>query len=88
MEAGSTSTTVIQLDYFLPEKAQTFGVGPDLPLLSSIDWRAALLSIAAMIARLRFKTGMGFDADRLRACGDWCSSNRSCDRRRRYLAYL
>ncbi|WP_072396140.1 chromate transporter [Hyphomicrobium sp. CS1GBMeth3] len=35
-----------------------FGVGPDLPVLASIDWRAALLSAAAMIAMLRFKTGM------------------------------
>ncbi len=34
------------------------GVGPDLPVLASIDWRAALLSAAAMIAMLRFKAGM------------------------------
>lgn len=32
--------------------------GPDLPVLSSIDWRAALLSAAAMAAMLRFKLGM------------------------------
>lgn len=35
-----------------------FGVGPDLPVLASIDWRAAILSAAAMIAMLRFKVGM------------------------------
>ena len=34
------------------------GVGPDLPVLTSIDWRAAVLSLAAMVAMLRFKTGM------------------------------
>lgn len=37
---------------------EVFGVGPDLPVLASIDWRAALLSVAAMIAMLRFKVGM------------------------------
>lgn len=37
---------------------EVFGVGPDLPVLASIDWRAALLSAAAMIAMLRFKVGM------------------------------
>lgn len=35
-----------------------FGVGPDLPVLASIDWRVAILSAAAMIAMLRFKVGM------------------------------
>jgi chromate transporter len=35
-----------------------FGVGPELPVLSSIDWRAALLAAAAMVAMLRFKVGM------------------------------
>jgi len=34
------------------------GIGPDLPHLASIDWRAALLAAAAMIAMLRFKLGM------------------------------
>ncbi|HWT96717.1 MAG TPA: chromate transporter, partial [Terriglobales bacterium] len=34
------------------------GIGPDLPSLGSIDWRAALLAAAAMIAMLRFKIGM------------------------------
>ncbi len=34
------------------------GLAPDLPLLSSLDWRAAVLSAAAMIAMLRFKVGM------------------------------
>jgi chromate transporter len=35
-----------------------FGIGPDVPVLTSIDWRAALLAAAAMIAMLRFKAGM------------------------------
>lgn len=35
-----------------------FGIGPDLPVLSSIDWRAALLAAAAIVAMLRFKVGM------------------------------
>lgn len=35
-----------------------FGVGPDLPVLGSVDWNAALLSAAALVAMLRFKTGM------------------------------
>jgi chromate transporter len=35
-----------------------FGVGPDLPVPGSIDWRAALLAAAAMLAMLRFKVGM------------------------------
>lgn len=34
------------------------GLSPDLPNLASIDWRAALLAAAAMIAMLRFKVGM------------------------------
>ena len=37
---------------------EVFGIGPDLPVLASIDWRAALLSVAAMIAMLRFQVGM------------------------------
>lgn len=37
---------------------EVFGVGPDLPVLTSIDWRAAVLAVAAMIAMLRFKVGM------------------------------
>jgi chromate transporter len=37
---------------------EIFGVGPDLPVLASIDWRAAALSAAAMVAMLRFKAGM------------------------------
>lgn len=32
--------------------------GPDVPVLGSIDWRAAALALAAMIAMLRFKLGM------------------------------
>jgi len=34
------------------------GIGPDLPVLGSIDWRAAVLAAAAMVAMLRFKAGM------------------------------
>jgi chromate transporter len=34
------------------------GMRPDLPVLTSIDWRAALLSALAMLALLRFKVGM------------------------------
>ena len=34
------------------------GLSPDWPVLASLDWRAALLSAAAMVAMLRFKTGM------------------------------
>ncbi|MES2341602.1 MAG: chromate efflux transporter [Pseudomonadota bacterium] len=40
------------------KRVAVFGVGPDLPVLASLDWRAAVLSLAAMIAMLRFKTGM------------------------------
>lgn len=35
-----------------------FGVGPDLPVLGSIDWRAAARAAAALVAMLRFKAGM------------------------------
>ncbi len=35
------------------------GVGPDVPNLLSLDWRPAILTLAAMIAMLRFKVGMG-----------------------------
>jgi chromate transporter len=31
---------------------------PDLPVLASLDWRAAVLAAAAMVALLRFKFGM------------------------------
>jgi chromate transporter len=34
------------------------GIGPDLPVLNSLDWRAALLSVGAMLAMLRFGIGM------------------------------
>ena len=34
------------------------GLTADLPVLSSLDWRAALLSAAAMLAMLRFRIGM------------------------------
>ena len=33
-------------------------LAPDLPVLASLDWRAALLAALAMIALLRFKLGM------------------------------
>ncbi|RWO74623.1 MAG: chromate transporter [Mesorhizobium sp.] len=34
------------------------GLGMNVPVLSSIDWRAALLSVAAMVAILKLKVGM------------------------------
>ena len=34
------------------------GIGPDLPVLASIDWRAAVLAAAALVAMLRFRVGM------------------------------
>ncbi len=34
------------------------GLSPDWPVLSSLDWRAALLAAAAMVAMLRFGLGM------------------------------
>jgi chromate transporter len=34
------------------------GVGPDLPVLASIDWRAAVLAAAALMAMLQFRIGM------------------------------
>ncbi len=37
---------------------EILGLSPDWPVLGSLDWRAALLSAAAMVAMLRFKTGM------------------------------
>lgn len=40
------------------EQAPLFRVGPDLPVLASIDWRAALLAAAAMVAMLWFRLGM------------------------------
>jgi len=39
-------------------KVQSIGLGTEVPVLSSIDWRAALLSAAAMIAMLKLKIGM------------------------------
>jgi chromate transporter len=33
-------------------------LAPDLPVLASLDWRAAVLAVAAVIALLRFKLGM------------------------------
>ncbi len=34
------------------------GFGPDLPVLASIDWRAAALAAVAMVAMLKFRLGM------------------------------
>ncbi|TPL99982.1 chromate efflux transporter [Mesorhizobium sp. B2-3-11] len=39
-------------------EVQMTGLGMNVPVLSSIDWRAALLSLAAMVAILRLKTGV------------------------------
>ncbi|MEO5758347.1 MAG: chromate efflux transporter [Mesorhizobium sp.] len=39
-------------------EVRKIGFGMDVPVLSSIDWRAALLSCAAMIAVLKLKIGM------------------------------
>jgi chromate transporter len=37
---------------------ELFGLSPSLPVLSSLDWRAALLAAASIIAMLRFGLGM------------------------------
>jgi len=34
------------------------GLGMEVPVLSSLDWRAALLAVAAMVAMLKLKVGM------------------------------
>ncbi len=39
-------------------KVHSIGFGTDIPVFSSMDWRAALLSAAAMIAMLKLKIGM------------------------------
>ncbi|MER8461777.1 chromate efflux transporter [Mesorhizobium sp. M1409] len=39
-------------------EVRNIGLGMNVPVLSSIDWRAALLSVAAMIAILKLKLGM------------------------------
>ena len=39
-------------------KLEFLGVGPELPVLSTVDWRAAVLAIAAALSLLRFKFGM------------------------------
>jgi chromate transporter len=39
-------------------KVQNVWFGTEIPVLSSIDWRAALLSVAATVAMLRLKIGM------------------------------
>jgi len=45
------------------------GIGPDLPVLASIDWRAAALAAAAMAAMLHFKMGMALTLLACAACG-------------------
>jgi len=35
-----------------------WGIGPDLPVPATLDWRAAVLAGAAMLAMLRFRFGM------------------------------
>lgn len=39
-------------------KVESVGWGVEVPVVSSLDWRAALLSAAAMVAMLRLKAGM------------------------------
>lgn len=39
-------------------RVEFLGLSPDLPVLASLDWRAALLALAAMIAMLRLRIGM------------------------------
>lgn len=39
-------------------EVHALGLGMNVPVFSSIDWRAALLSFAAMIAILKFRIGM------------------------------
>jgi chromate transporter len=39
-------------------KVASVGWGVEVPVLSSLDWRAALLSAAAMVAMFRLKLGM------------------------------
>jgi chromate transporter len=40
------------------KRVNLLGLAPDLPVLASLDWRAGLLSAAAMVLMLRFKIGM------------------------------
>lgn len=40
------------------QRIEWLGLSPDLPVLASLDWRAAVLAVAAMVAMLRFKLGM------------------------------
>ncbi|RDJ27451.1 chromate transporter [Bosea caraganae] len=40
------------------QRVELLGLSPDLPVLASLDWRAAVLAAAAMVAMLRFKLGM------------------------------
>jgi chromate transporter len=39
-------------------QVRTIGLGTDVPVLASLDWRAALIAIAAVIAMLWFRVGM------------------------------
>jgi chromate transporter len=40
------------------DEIRTIAFGMDVPVLSSLDWRAALLASAAMVAMLKFRAGM------------------------------
>ncbi|TIT13632.1 MAG: chromate transporter, partial [Mesorhizobium sp.] len=40
------------------DKVASVGWGVEVPVPSSLDWRAALLSVAAMVAMFRLKLGM------------------------------
>ena len=43
---------------FFAEVRTTPGLGPDIPVLATFDWRPLVLTAAAMVAMLRFKVGM------------------------------
>lgn len=44
--------------HVLFREIQSFGFGPDLPVLASVDWRAAFLAALAALLLLKFKQGM------------------------------
>lgn len=37
---------------------RVLGLSPDVPVLASVDWRAAVLAVGALVAMLRFRAGM------------------------------
>ncbi|MFN3511749.1 MAG: chromate efflux transporter [Phenylobacterium sp.] len=39
-------------------EVSVLGIGPEIPVLASLDWRAALLATGALVAMLRFKVGL------------------------------